>query len=686
MPLLPANAPTPEPAPKPEPELEPVPSVLSPITEPLPVELPEPEPESAPIPSVSLTTPQAVPVAEALPNIVGQIPPSAPTPEALPNIVGRIPPSAPTPEALPNIVGRNPIPPTIPTTTFQPPVTLPTNTQTIFTPSLTETLFTEAKELAITTSNSDSPVKLDDFQLRRMPSLETPNFALDSSILKIDESITSDWLRSDLLLANGIKIQEFNPQQESNIQLEKTANLSIVPIGNNTDTLTINQELKSQFEQSYINLETTNFNSSQSDLILGYGKFTDELFSITDVAKIVWRIEQARNQEFENHLGFKENYPNLRRMQVEGIQETLKTVEKETKKRSVIIYILARIDQLELILVPALGQPIRYTIPEAKKAVLLPIVNQLRSEITNSVKRGTSSYKNAAEKLYKWMIAPLEKDLKSLNIETLLLSVDPGLRSMPFAALYDGKQFLIEKYSLSLIPSFSLMDTHYASLKNASVLAMGASEFTDKNPLPAVPIELKTIVTEWQGQSFLNTDFTLNNLQSQRLAQPFRIVHLATHSEFNPGFLSNSYIQLWNEKLSFDRLETLGWDSPPVDLLVLSSCRTAFGNREAELGFAGLAVQSGARSALASLWNVDDRGTLGLMSAFYQELRSANIKAEALRFAQIAMISGKVRIERGKLLTESGEFPLSAGLNRVENTLFSHPYYWSGFTLVGNPW
>jgi len=373
-------------------------------------------------------------------------------------------------------------------------------------------------------------------------------------------------------------------------------------------------------------------------------------------------------------------------MEVAGIQETLKLIEKETKKRSVVIYILARINQLELIVVPALGKPIRYTIPAAKKEVLLPIVNEFRSEVTNSRKRSTSNYKASAQKLYQWMIAPLEKDLKELGVDTLLLSVDPGLRSMPFAALFDGKQFLIEKYSLSLIPSFSLMDTRYGSLKDASVLAMGASEFADKEALPAVPMELQTIVSEGHGQSFLNSDFTLDNLRSQRLAQPFRVIHLATHSEFVPGFLSNSYIQLWNEKLSLNRMETLGWNNPSVDLLVLSSCRTALGDREAELGFAGLAVQSGAKSALASLWNVDDRGTLGLMTQFYKQLRSASIKAEALRETQIAMLSGGVRIEHGKLLTGGGEFTLPASLNRGEDTLFSHPYYWSGFTLVGNPW
>ncbi|OCR02004.1 hypothetical protein BCD67_22485 [Oscillatoriales cyanobacterium USR001] len=613
-----------------------------------------------------------------------------------------------------------------PAIAFQSPLEIPpSNTETLAAASLTGTSFTEATEVAIpaagfanapSVSTPDSPFYLDDFQLRKIPSLETPNFLAPDGILTIDESITRYWPRGSVLSVNGRMVESSNNLEAANLlstnsspttnrinsnstnsstnqqlssQLEKSDSGSKISGRTNSqaDNITSNQQLNSKLEESSSGLATNKIdNGSQYNFVLGYSSFNDEIFTPTDVGETVWRIEQARNQEFKEHLGVKENYPNLKRMHVEGIQETLRNVEKETKKRSVIIYILARINQLELVLVPALGKPIRYSITEANKAVLSPIVKEFRDEITNARKRGTRSYQASAQKLYEWMIKPLEKDLKSLNIETLLLSVDPGLRSMPFAALHDGNQFLIEKYSLSLIPSFSLMDTHYASLKDASVLAMGASEFTDKNPLPAVPIELKSIVSEWQGKSFLNTDFTLNNLRSQRLVQSSRIVHLATHSEFNPGFLGNSYIQLWNEKLSLNQMETLGWNSPPVDLLVLSSCRTALGDREAELGFAGLAVQSGARSALASLWNVDDRGTLGLMSEFYKQLRSANIKAEALRFTQMSMLSGKVRIERGKLLTEGGEFPLPPSLNGVEDTLFSHPYYWSGFTLVGNPW
>jgi CHAT domain-containing protein len=214
---------------------------------------------------------------------------------------------------------------------------------------------------------------------------------------------------------------------------------------------------------------------------------------------------------------------------------------------------------------------------------------------------------------------------------------------------------------------------------------MGRSEFVDQQPLPSVPIELQAISAQWHSPSFLNSTFTLDNLNSEHAKGGFRIVHLATHAEFKPGKASNSYIQLWNSKLQLDRMESLNWRNPQVDLLVLSACRTAVGDREAELGFGGLAVKSGAKSALGSLWYVDDGGTLGLMSEFYHQLRGTTTKAEALQRAQQAIMSGKVRLENGQLVTTGGKLNLPAHLQQA-NQNFSHPYYWSSFTMIGSPW
>ncbi len=130
----------------------------------------------------------------------------------------------------------------------------------------------------------------------------------------------------------------------------------------------------------------------------------------------------------------------------------------------------------------------------------------------------------------------------------------------------------------------------------------------------------------------------------------------------------------------------MGWNKPLVDLLVLSACRTALGDREAELGFGGIAFQSGVRSVLASLWYVSDVGTLSLMQEFYTQLQTAPTRSEALRQAQIAMARGKVTLKEGMLQTVRGELPLPPELQALGTIDLSHPYYWSAFTMIGNPW
>jgi filamentous hemagglutinin family protein len=341
-------------------------------------------------------------------------------------------------------------------------------------------------------------------------------------------------------------------------------------------------------------------------------------------------------------------------------------------------------DELELLLVTSQGEPIRKRV-NVKRPNVLKVADEFRSAVTNI--KSDRDYWQGAQQLHQWLIAPLEQDLQAQGIQNLTFIMDTGLRSIPIAALRDKEKFLIEQYSVGLMPSLSLTNTRYRDIKNAQVLAMGAKDFPEQKPLPAVPVELNVITKQlWQGKSFLNNAFTLNNLKAQRAKQAFEIIHLATHADFQPGARSNSYIQLWDSKLRFDQLPQLGLDNPPVELLVLSACRTALGDEEAELGFAGLSVQAGAKSALASLWYVSDEGTLALMTNFYEQLKSAPIKAEALRQAQIAMLKGQVKLEKGQLLLPSGAISLPPELETSGDKPLSHPYYWSGFTLVGNPW
>ena len=396
------------------------------------------------------------------------------------------------------------------------------------------------------------------------------------------------------------------------------------------------------------------------------------------------------NKEYFNYFG-KDFSKQL--LNEKSTQEILKEVANQTGTASAVIYIKTHPERLELILYTKNeNNAIIKTIPQAKEKELIKVVSEFRAYITSPSYRDTNRYLSPARQLYDWLIAPMSKELEAANIKTILFSMDQGLRTLPIAALHDGKQFLIEKYNLSLIPCFSLTDTRYRNhtLQNTQILAMGASKFIEQQPLPSVPVELQYISQKlWQGSQFINEDFTKNNLLTQRQNYPYPIIHLATHAEFKPGKASSSYIQLWgSEQIKLDEMRELGWDKPTVELLVLSACRTAVGDKNAELGFAGLAIAAGVKSVLGSIWYVSDQGTLALMTEFYTHLNNAKIKAEALRQAQLAMLRGDVVIAEGNLTRSGGRraVVLPPTLRNLEKKNFSHPYYWSGFTMVGSPW
>ncbi|MCU0544108.1 MAG: CHAT domain-containing protein [Oscillatoriaceae cyanobacterium Prado104] len=401
----------------------------------------------------------------------------------------------------------------------------------------------------------------------------------------------------------------------------------------------------------------------------------------------VQQNDRARVREFENYFGKNLDRPLFTQ---QSIRDTLSSVSHLGVKPA-IVYVWAKADRLELVLLLPDGKNIFKTVPVNRETVL-----QVAREFTNAVRSpkrlNSTDYKESAEQLYQWSIAPLQPELEANKINTLVFSMDAGLRTLPLAALFDGKNFLVEKYSLALIPSLSLTDTRYAGVKAAEVLAMGASKFPEKydqNPLPAVPLELSTIVGKlWPGSSFLNEKFTLGNLKTQRDRPQYKIIHLATHGDFQPGGAENSYIQFWDTKLRLDQLDQLKLSNPQVELLVLSACTTAVGDEQAELGFAGLAFQAGVKSAVASLWYVSDSGTLGLMTEFYQQLRTAPIKAEALRQAQLALLRGEVRLQDGYLqgTGSDGALQLPAELAQAGDRNLSHPYYWAAFTTIGSPW
>lgn len=343
-------------------------------------------------------------------------------------------------------------------------------------------------------------------------------------------------------------------------------------------------------------------------------------------------------------------------------------------------------DLLEVLLVTPDGEPQRFTIEAARRDTVLELARQLYQRASNPTGRG---YLPFAQQLYDFIIAPLRESLTAAEIENLVFIMPEGLRLLPVAALHDGERFLVESYSTGLAPSLSLTDTRYRPLQGLKVLAAGASNFNDENalgPLPAVGVEVEAIATQiWEGDFILNENFTVEEFKTQRRRSPTGIVHLATHADFERDSPDKNYIQFFDRQLRMDEVRELGLNAPPVELMVLSACRTAFGDADIELGFGGLAVQAGVKTAVASLWYVGDTGTLALMTEFYSQFEASQIKAGALQAAQIAMLEGQIRAQDGQIRGSRGEFALPAALADTQEDL-SHPFYWAAFTTIGSPW
>ncbi|MBE9066985.1 CHAT domain-containing protein, partial [Leptolyngbya cf. ectocarpi LEGE 11479] len=325
--------------------------------------------------------------------------------------------------------------------------------------------------------------------------------------------------------------------------------------------------------------------------------------------------------------------------------------------------------------------------------------------------------------LYQALITPIEPDLENQNINNLVFIMDVKLRSLPLAALQPEEEsqeisksratirqspadipfatmqdsngnFIVDKYSVGLMPSISLTDTRYKDIAPARLLAMGNSEFEvsgseQLSDLPGVESELDFLnqrLDDWQPVIRREELFTPEILKTLLKNLDFNILHLATHATFDSRDPANSFIYFnGNEHLSLEKFSELNLEN--IDLLTLSACKTAFGDDQSELGFAGLAHQLGVKTALASLIEVPDIGTLALMSEFYSHLEAGPIKAEALRQAQLAMKDGRVKISDGHLIgTEQEPYALQGRMAGVGDKDFQHPFYWAGFTMVGNPW
>ncbi|MGB6297131.1 MAG: CHAT domain-containing protein, partial [Rivularia sp. (in: cyanobacteria)] len=291
------------------------------------------------------------------------------------------------------------------------------------------------------------------------------------------------------------------------------------------------------------------------------------------------------------------------------------------------------------------------------------VFNQLRQSL--NVAFPASEVLPPAQKVYDWLIRPIEAELETSNIKTLVFVLDGFLRSLPMSVLHDGEKFIIEKYNIALTPSLKLFESRNLPPQQFKALTGGLTQPRQGfSALPAVETEIARISKLIKNQTLLNEQFTRPQVQNKIESAPFSVIHLATHGQFSSK-AEDTFLLTWKNRIN---VKDLGkWlknpssnlrNREPIELLVLSACQTAKGDNRAALGLAGVAVRSGARSTLATLWSVQDKSTADLVTEFYRVLTQDGInKAQALRQAQLSLL---------------------------KNPKYQHPYYWSPFVLVGN--
>ncbi|MDP8935670.1 MAG: CHAT domain-containing protein, partial [Cyanobacteriota bacterium] len=277
----------------------------------------------------------------------------------------------------------------------------------------------------------------------------------------------------------------------------------------------------------------------------------------------------------------------------------------------------------------------------------------------------TDAFLTPAQNLYDSLIRPFASDINPAKIKTLVFIQDGLLRSVPMAALHDGEDFLVQEYAIATTPGLRLTSPKPVDFQGLRTLALGLSEAATVDgenfkPLENVTDELEQVTQLFPGsKKLLNEQFTRQSLEQELKQAVYPIIHIATHGQFGTIPEDSFLVTGNNQKITITELESdirrFSGGSEPVELLALTACQTGIGDDRATLGMAGITVQAGVRSALASLWYVDDAFTQELVAKFYDNLRSQMSKAEALQEAKKALINQKI-----------------------------HPAQWAPFILIGN--
>jgi CHAT domain-containing protein/tetratricopeptide (TPR) repeat protein len=425
------------------------------------------------------------------------------------------------------------------------------------------------------------------------------------------------------------------------------------------------------------------------------GKALDELEAIAPENRTLeqqQRVAELRRRQGQINVAFRDflDQPDvveaIAALEVQIDQEidlsAIRAIRSNIQQDAVLLYPLVLDDRLELVVLSPHTPPMHYRVPVGRVEL-----NRAISDYLTDLRNPNSNPEPNAQRLYNWLIKPIEEILAQGNTKTIIYAPDGQLRYIPLAALHDGNQWIAERFQVNYVTAVSLFHLNSQPRTQPRVLAGAFSEgryniqrggtFLPFSGLPFAKPEVETIARLYPNTRQL-IDRAFTRAATEPILNDYNIVHLATHAMFTTGSPEDSFI-LFGDGSTITMRDVSSLDLDNVDLVVLSSCQTAVSTMQLTdgkeiLGFGYQIQETGARAAIASLWAVDDGGTEALMSRFYTALQSGNLsKTAALQQAQIALIQGAT-------LT-----PL-AHLDNPENqpTTLEHPYYWASFILIGN--
>jgi len=291
--------------------------------------------------------------------------------------------------------------------------------------------------------------------------------------------------------------------------------------------------------------------------------------------------------------------------------------------------------------------------------ITLPTSDDYKKEASDRErKKNRERFSQIAEDLYRLIMAPIEKDIKTNK----LIIVPHGiLHKVPFAALTDGDRYLIDKYAISTLPASSVVE--YIVKKrnpNQNRLLAFANPVTDAVPLFYAELEVKNISRFFPKKEVYVKEKATEGIAKEKASGP-DVIHFACHGEFNDRQPLQSGLLLAKDKDNDGYLqvhEIFGLDLKNANLVTLSACETALCKIQGGDDLVGLSrgfIYAGTPSILATLWDVDDKSTSILMEHFYENWQKGMSKPEALRQAQIEL-----------------------------KKTYKHPYYWAPFVMIGD--